>query len=123
MCMIVYVCITHTYVFSSHMVNIEFSAALCNSKSPFTTCVAMETCLAPLRAWLRCTRRAEEKVSHALARLSKVSARNPWKFLRKNPWKQAVRKIDDERCKMMCMVPGSFCKSIFEVRWLKLYGI
>lgn len=41
----------------------------------------METCLAPLRAWLRCTRRAEEKVSHALAGLSKASARNPWKCL------------------------------------------
>ena len=43
--------------------------------------IGMETCLAPLRAWLRCTRRAEEKVSHALAGLSKASARNPWKFL------------------------------------------
>ncbi len=34
-----------------------------------------------LKAWLRCTSRAEDAVSHGLAKVAKVSSQHPWKRL------------------------------------------
>ena len=42
---------------------------------------AMDKCLAPLHAWLRCTSKVEEAGAAVLAKVAKVSARNPWKLL------------------------------------------
>eukprot|EP00913_Durusdinium_trenchii_P031973 g29946.t1 len=52
-----------------------------NSEHLFSASVAMELCLAPFRAWLRCTSQAEEKASHALGSMSKLCAKNPWKCI------------------------------------------
>ena len=52
-----------------------------SSEHLFSASVAMELCLAPFRAWLRCTSQAEEKASHALGSMSKLCAKNPWKLL------------------------------------------